>query len=62
MPDISMCLTDKCTQRNECFRYRAKPSEYRQAYMAFKQEDGKCDDFTHINKWTGYIIREIKDE
>ena len=33
MPDISMCTGGNCPIKNECYRYRAVPSEYRQSYM-----------------------------
>jgi hypothetical protein len=36
MPDITMCDSVECPRKNECYRYMAKPSEYRQAYSAFQ--------------------------
>jgi len=36
MPDITMCDSVECPRKNECYRYTAKPSEYRQAYSDFQ--------------------------
>lgn len=33
MPDITMCVGEGCPLKEECFRYTAKPSEYRQSYF-----------------------------
>ena len=37
MPDISMCQNDKCTKKDTCYRYTAKPSVL-QSYAGFNQE------------------------
>jgi len=43
MPDISMCANEKCTLKNDCYRYTAKPDEFWQQYGSFKQDDkGEC--------------------
>ena len=46
MPDISMCSHPSCPSRESCYRHEAsgtKPSEFRQAYMAFTpNETGSC--------------------
>jgi len=39
MPDISMCANEKCTLKDSCFRFTAKPNPYRQSYAAFTQDD-----------------------
>lgn len=36
MPDISKCANKDCPIRNICYRYRVKPSEFRQTYADFK--------------------------
>jgi len=42
MPDISMCADHTCPLNQRCYRYRAKPCEFRQSYMAFgDQRDGE---------------------
>lgn len=28
MPDISMCNGGKCPEKNDCYRYRAKPGSW----------------------------------
>jgi hypothetical protein len=33
MPDISMCKGDDCPQKEDCYRFTATPSEFRQAYL-----------------------------
>lgn len=33
MPDISMCPGEMCTQRDKCYRYKAKPSQFRQSFF-----------------------------
>lgn len=34
MPDITMCKGGSCPYKDECHRYRARPTEYRQSYFA----------------------------
>lgn len=49
MPDISMCQNNECAQNAKCYRFLAKPHEYRQAYADFKpDENGICDKFYEI--------------
>lgn len=49
MPDITMCMNDSCQHRVECYRYRAVPYPFAQAYAAFKpNENGTCTDFYQI--------------
>jgi hypothetical protein len=44
MPDIAMCLNNKCPKRTTCYRFMAEPNDIRQSYADFKpNEDGKCD-------------------
>lgn len=45
MPDISMCQNEECTRKTECYRYMAKPSEYRQAYGDFNCKPGDEIDY-----------------
>lgn len=52
MPDFSMCSNTKCPSREMCYRYRVKPSEFRQAYADYRPDDrGKCDSFSSIDGW-----------
>lgn len=50
MPDITMCLGKDCPKKEKCFRYKAKPSEYMQAYSDFKPENDKCEGFWEIEE------------
>ena len=47
MPDISMCANALCPSKIYCYRFTAKPSEFRQTYAGFivKEGEDKCDDF-----------------
>lgn len=33
MPDITMCKGEGCTLKENCYRFTATPSEYRQAFF-----------------------------
>lgn len=59
MPDISMCHGGSCPHKMNCYRYRAIPCEYRQAYFIgtpIEEEDGQCGYFWEIKK--GMQLRE----
>lgn len=46
MPDISMCQNQFCTLKENCYRFKATPNEFRQSYGVFTQnEDKTCDYF-----------------
>lgn len=47
MPDISMCMNEECTQKETCYRYKAKPSNW-QSYADFKQVDGRCEAYWEV--------------
>lgn len=49
MPDISMCQNKECPNNWTCYRFTAKPSEYRQPYQAYKPAKGKYQCDSHIN-------------
>lgn len=53
MPDITMCKGGKCPLKEDCYRYKAKPSPYRQTYFAkppYKED--KCEYFSEIwQRW-----------
>jgi hypothetical protein len=43
-PDITMCPGTDCPQREKCYRFTARPSEYMQSYfMKAPIKDGKCE-------------------
>ena len=50
MPDISMCSGQTCPQKDTCFRYLAKPSEWRQSYFLGipLKEDGTCEHYWEV--------------
>ena len=52
MPDITMCTNGKCPLSGKCFRFRAMPSEFMQAYSCFQpsgyEMDADCDWFMEI--------------
>ena len=53
MPDISMCANPTCPLKEQCYRYTAKPSSFRQSYMSFKYDRRKkfgCDYFWDKSK------------
>ena len=51
MPDITMCSDHNCPQKEDCYRYNAKPSEYSQSYfVGSPRENNKCDYFWEMKK------------
>lgn len=53
MPDISMCMGEQCPKKETCYRHKAEPSEYRQAYFMyapFNHEQVNCEYFMEIEK------------
>ena len=52
MPDITMCEGKDCPLKETCYRYTAKPSEFRQSYFInspYDKEKGECDH--HMKIW-----------
>lgn len=55
MADITMCKGLGCNKKRECYRFTAKPNEFRQAYFTgtpwFMTSTGKlrCDWFDPID-------------
>lgn len=46
MPDITMCLNERCPIKSTCYRYTAHPNEYWQSYSNFEYDpEFGCDDF-----------------
>ncbi len=45
MADISMCMGTGCPLKEQCYRYTARPDEYRQSYFVTPpiDEEGRCD-------------------
>lgn len=58
MSDITKCDDKSCPMKNECYRYRAISSEYRQSYfMDSPRNEDNCDMFMVIQ-----IGRRVKDK
>lgn len=51
MPDIAMCGNEDCPSAKECYRFRAKPSDW-QSYMDFQPPPGedRCGDFWPLSE------------
>jgi hypothetical protein len=46
MPDITMCQGGTCPIKEECYRFKAVPSQYRQSYFAvvpYSEENKHCE-------------------
>lgn len=43
MPDISMCDNRSCPSNKYCYRFTAKPSEFRQSYADFSVEEDEMN-------------------
>lgn len=41
MPDISMCKGGDCPKKQDCYRFKAKPSQYMQTYFMHPPYDVK---------------------
>lgn len=56
MPDITMCKGVGCEAKHTCYRYTAKPNEYRQSYFLETPKDGDgCAQYiNHLNTQTIY--------
>lgn len=49
MPDITMCRSDKCYQRHECYRYLARPDGWQSFFSGDTvDKDGTCKYFMPI--------------
>lgn len=50
MPDIAMCWGDNCPIKETCYRFTAKPSKWRQSFLAESpiKEDNTCEYFMEI--------------
>ena len=61
MPDISLCLNNKCPLGNKCRRMLAIPSALTQSYMNFKftihptTGEVSCDDFQDYTNFSDPI-------
>jgi len=56
MADITMCLGDGCNLKNSCYRHKATPSYYRQAYFLeppYSEENGTCEFYWELGNTNG---------
>jgi hypothetical protein len=59
MPDIAMCLGTDCPQKETCYRYTAKPSDWQTYFSVPPIKDGKCDMYWGDNAEA--IFNQLKD-
>lgn len=45
MPDITMCNNNKCPMRENCYRFKAEPSDYQSYFRQSPDKDGECEYF-----------------
>jgi len=47
MPDITMCMGNKCPEKKTCYRCTATPDKYWQSYFSEVpfEKYGKCDHY-----------------
>jgi len=58
MPDISMCANRTCPKAKDCYRFRAIPNPYRQAYSSFApDESGHCGYFSPIEGYSEQYLQ-----
>ena len=59
-PDITMCSGEGCPVKEKCYRFTAKPNEYRQSYFVEPPiRDGKCDHYWGERQES--ILNQLKD-
>lgn len=60
MADITMCPGTDCPHKEFCYRFTAKPNEYRQAYFTEPPiKDGNCDMYWGENQIN--IYNQLKE-
>lgn len=58
MPDIAMCKDTLCKSKETCYRFKAIPNKYRQAYLNTNREE----DAVNCNKYWEIINKVNKKE
>ena len=53
MPDITMCSGKDCPLKESCYRYTAKPSEFRQSYFSIPPYN------YHLRKCIMYWVKPL---
>jgi hypothetical protein len=64
MADITMCLGDKCHQKESCYRYMAKTNLYRQSFFTKPplQVDGNCPEFIEVQAWVKNVLKKASEK
>jgi len=50
MPDISMCRALKCEIKDTCYRFTAKPSRFRQAFLTPTVIGKECKQYWPVDE------------
>jgi hypothetical protein len=58
-PDITMCPGTNCPQKEKCYRFTARPSDYQSYFMKAPIKDGKCEYYWGENAES--IWNQLKD-
>jgi hypothetical protein len=61
MPDISMCLNERCPRKAKCYRFRAVPEPKWQSYCEFESVlcGVPCKHFISIDEMAGRPLRKL---
>jgi hypothetical protein len=59
MPDIAKCIGTNCPQKETCYRYTAKPSDWQSYFSVPPIKDGKCDMYWGYKSET--VWNQLKD-
>lgn len=59
MPDITMCPGTFCNQKEKCYRFTAKPSDYQSYFVTAPIKDGKCEMYWGAN--AQIVWQQLKD-
>jgi hypothetical protein len=58
-PDITMCQGTNCPEKETCYRYTAKPSEYQSYFIEPPIKDDKCE--MYWGKTAESIYNQLKE-
>lgn len=57
MADITMCVADKCKDKEQCKRFKAIPNSLAQSYYDFSKgeetDKDKCEDYWELKESEG---------
>jgi hypothetical protein len=59
MPDIAKCPGTDCPQKETCYRYTAKPSDWQSYFSVPPIKDGKCE--MYWGDQAEAVFNELKD-